>query len=403
MIIYGSIILSFLITLGFYIFNKRQYKWWEFFVAPAVTAIVVLIIKLVLDNSVIQCKEIWGSSIVSIYEEEPWNEWVHRTCTRTVTVGKTTTTQTYDCSYQDDNAPKWYAETDLKEIVSISDKQYDSLLIQFGNSKQVVKSRKNYSANSRAVGSRDTKFEDKRVGKISYVYKTNWNGLDTTRKAVFSSHSYKNKIKASDLSVFNISLVNKRRADTLQLFNYPKIVDQLNFPTILSKDSISIKTQEKFKRLNGKFGPLNEVRLWVLIFEDKPDLIAKYQENYWVRGNMNELVICIGKKDTVFQWCDVFSWTTNESLKIEIRDYISKLEVINQKTWDDLYVYLDSNLNRFTRRDFHEFDYLRKKDKPWEIILTYFLGIAASIGSNFWSSTNEFKDEKNKKHKLKYN
>jgi len=44
------------------------------------------------------------------------------------------------------------------------------------------------------------------------------------------------------------------------------------------------------------------MRLWVLVFEDKPSFIAKYQENYWVRRNMNEFVICIGKKDTIIQW-----------------------------------------------------------------------------------------------------
>ena len=107
---------------------------------------------------------------------------------------------------------------------------------------------------------------------------------------------------------------------------------------------------------------------------------------------MNELVICMSVKDTTIQWVDVFSWTTNESLPLEIRDYITNHPTINEKSWNDLYVYLDSNLYKFKRRDFSEFDYLKKRNKPVVTILAYVFGIFAAVGFNFWTARNEFND-----------
>jgi hypothetical protein len=397
MMIYGAIVLSFLITLGFYLFNKTQYRWWEFFVAPAATTIVVVLFKLLFGAIGDNYTETWGSTIVSIYEQEPYNYWQHQTCYRTMHVGKTSYTVPYDCSHQVNVSPKWYAVTDLKETINITEHQYDSLLIQFGNIKSVSDQHKNHDSRDRASGSRGTKFEGKSVGSISYEYKTDWLGTDNTRKAVSTQHRYTNKVKASDLTIFNISLVHKKQADSLKLFNYPKFSDKLTYPTILGDSLVSKETQEKFRRLNGKFGPTNQMRLWVLVFEDRPSMIAKYQENYWVRGNMNELVICIGKKDTTLQWCDVFSWTTSESLKIEIRDHITGYTFINEKVWDDLYIYLDNNLNKYVRRDFAEFDYLKRRIKLWEIIVAYVFGIAAAIGANFWCTKNEYDDDDEKR------
>ena len=127
-------------------------------------------------------------------------------------------------------------------------------------------------------------------------------------------------------------------------------------------------------------------------FDNKPEIYGNYQENYWVRGNMNEFVICLSKNDTTLQWCNTFSWSTNEELKLQVRNYIYSLKSINEKTLDELYVYLDQNLNTYKRRNFSEFDYIKQKNKPWEIILCYIFGIIASVFVNSWTVTNEFED-----------
>ena len=400
MIIYGAIILSFLITLGFFLSTRKAYTWWEFFIPAVSTAIVALFFKLIFSSVGNNFAEYWGSTIISIYEQEPYNYWQVQTCSRQVPCGTDSEghtvycTEYYDCSHQVDVSPSWYAKTDIGERFYIKESLYDSLFIQFERKRAVVDEHHNYSPRDKAVGSRGTKFEGKRVGNISYEWKTDWPGSDDTRKASFSKHRYTNKIKASDLTIFNIKIVSEKQADTLGLFKYPD-VDRITFPTILKDSSVVISKdiQEKFRRLNGKYGPSNEMRLWILVFEDKPQLYGKYQENYWVKGNMNELVICMSKKDTTLQWVNIFSWTINESLPIEIRNYISNLPSITEKTWNELYVYLNENLSKFQRRDFKEFDYLKRQNKWWEIFIVYIFGVAAAVGMNIWVATNEFDDD----------
>jgi len=409
--IYGAIVLSFLITLGFYLHDKTQYKLWEFFLGTAATTIVVVIFKLCFNAFGDSYTETWGSTIVSVYEQEPYNYWHSETCYRQVACGTSTdsngntTTQycsePYDCSHQVDVGPHWYAVTDIKEQISITEHQYDSLSYIYGGKRFITNENNNYDSRDKCVSSKGTKFQGKQVGQTSYEYRVDWQKTETTRKAIATQHKYTNKVKSSDLTIFNISLVNKVQADSMGLFNYPKLKDEFTYPTILGT-KVSPAINENFRKLNGKFGPTSQMRLWVLVYENKPSIIGNYQENYWVRGNMNELVVCIGKQDTTIQWVNVFSWTTNEALKIQIRDYIINQKSVTEKHWNELYMYMDNNLNTYKRRDFKEFDYLKRRTKPWEIILAYIFGIGVAIGMNFWASTNDYKDE-NKSTFLDYN
>jgi len=439
---YLALLVPFFMTLGFYFFRKNQFKWWEFFIPIGVVLITIVISKLIIDTSSVKFTEYWGSTVTAIYEQEPYNYWQHQTCSYTTTDSKgNSTTHYYDCSHQVDEAPKWYAVTDLKESFTISEKDYDQLSLQFKNQRQIVDTKDNYAPRDRCVGSDGTKFEGKSVGNQSYTYEVVWNKDDNTRKALTSRHNYVNKIKATDLSIFNISLVNEKQADSLKLFKYPlckndnlfQNTNGLNYPTILG-GNVSDTIHEKFRRLNGKFGVSNELRLWILIFEDKPLSIAKYQENYWVRGNMNELVVCIGVKDNQIQWSYPFSWALSNELTIDVRDKIMNLyqykdtiikrqipiiankltkklkmpiqyadstlrvkspnyPVLTNSTWNELYTYLDSNLYRFHRRSFKEFDYLTVEPSKGAIIFIWILALLISVGVNVWVITNEFNED----------
>ena len=396
MAIFGAIVLSFLITLGFYMFDKSQYKWWEFFLAPIATGAVVLLFIFMFDSLGQSYTETWGSSVVAVYEEEPYNEWHHETCYYYTTDSKgNTTSHSYDCSHQDDHGPSWYAVTDINETINISEEQHDKLVSQFGTRKTAVDKRENYDDDDLCRYSSGSKFAGRVVGEYSYIYRTSWPGTDNTRKAVSTQHNYTNKVKASDLTIFNISLVDEKLADSLKLFKYPELKDELEYPTVLGVN-LPYETHEKFKRLNGKFGPTNQVRVWILVYENRPTIIGNYQENYWVRGNMNELVICIGKKDTTIQWSNVFSWTTNGTLPVKIRDYITNMKSFTPEHLDGLYEYLNLNLKEYKRRDFKEFDYLKRETKWWEILIAYIFGIAAAVGVNYWAATNEFNDNENR-------
>jgi hypothetical protein len=440
---YLALLIPILVTAIFYFIKKHEFSWWEFFIPIGSVLIAIIISKVIIDTSSVKFTEYWGSSIVAVYEEEPYNYWQHQTCSYTTTDGKGhTTTHYYDCSHQVDVGPEWYAVTNIKEQFGITEKQHDELLKQFKTKKTTIDSRRNHDSNDRCTGSKGTKFEGKQVGDISYIYQTVWGGQDETRKAYVSQHTYVNKVKASDLTIFNISLVTEEQADSMKLFRYPEhksggwfsYTNGLDFPTILGGTPSEI-TQEKFKRLNGKFGVSNQVRLWVLIFENQPQSIARYQENYWVKGNMNELVLCIGTKNSQINWAHTFSWAYSNELTIDIRDEILNLymykdstikkqiappiartifrgrvtpakpaqyadttikikspnyPVLTENTWNDLYQYLNNNLQKFQRRDFEEFNYLTVNPSTGAIIFIFIFAIIISLASNFWIINNEF-------------
>lgn len=435
---YLLILIPIFITIIFYIFRKSEIKWWEFFIPVGAGLILLLIAKLIVNYTTVTFDEYWGSNVVAVYEEEPYNYWHHQTCYRTVTTGKTTITIPYDCSHQVDVGPCWTAKTDLGEEIRLTEDEYEEIKTRFKTSRAIIDSHTNYDYNDRCANSNGTKFERKQVGRVSYTYQVKWDDSDATRKPYFSSHSYKNKIKSSDITIFNLSKVSDKLADTLNLFKYPENIDGFDCPTILG-NNISKEIQEDFKKLNGKFGVSNQMRLWVLVFEDKPLKIAYQQESYWVRGNMNELVICIGKnKNNKIDWCHTFSWSLSTELTADISGKVMNLyqykdttyqnefkipvygrgskkhkivkyntiyqdstakvkqfesSILTDKTWGDLYQYLNNNLQRYERRSFKEFDYLTVKPSNTSLIVISIVLIIISLGLNIWIVNNEFSDD----------
>jgi len=462
---YFAILVPILVTAVFYFIKKHEFTWWEFFIPIGSVLIAIIISKLIINYTSVQFSEYWGSTVTAVYEEEPYNYWHTEICTRTYPCGTDSKgntnycTETYDCSHQDDVGPSWWAVTDINEKFNIAEKQHDELVKQFRTKKTSIDSHNNFASRDRCVGSKGTKFEGKRVGEISYVYQTTWDGTDETRKAYVSQHSYENRIKASDLTIFNIKLVKEEEADSMGLFKYPSyegsslfhMTQGLEYPTILG-DNISKETQEKFKRLNGKFGVSNQLRLWILVFENKPRSIAQYQENYWVKSNKNELVVCIGKKGNQILWSHAFSWATSDVLTAEVKNEIlnlytykdstvkkenfppvipidkktkkailgkageklpdvlpfpkqistdtiikikSKYPMLTEQTWDDYYNYLNQNLNKFQRRSFEEFSYLTVEPSTGAIIFIYVFALAISIAINFWIINNDIYKTRN--------
>lgn len=464
--VYLALLIPIIVTGIFYFIKKHEFTWWEFFIPIAAVLFATVISKAVINHTSVQFTEYWGSTVTAVYEEEPYNYWRTQICSRQVACGTDSEgntkycTEYYDCSHQVHVGPSWHAKTNIGEAFTISEKQHDELVIQFRTKKTIIDSRRNHDSRDHAVSSNGTKFEGKRVGEISYVHQTLWNGSDETRKAYTSQHTYENRVKASDLTIFNIEIVKEADVDSLGLFRYPEHkksswfgkTNGLEYPTILG-GNISKETQELFRKLNGKFGASNEVRLWILVFENKPMSIAQYQENYWVRGNKNELVVCIGKKGNEIQWSHAFSWAHSAELTAAVQNEVlnlytykdsvvqrknpiipvtkdiqekvlgsvsknlpeilpiknpvvadsivkvrSKTPVLTEETWRNYYVFLNKNLNRFERRSFEEFSYLTVEPSKGAVIFIYLLALFVSIGVSLWVVSNDIYDGSNKNY-----
>ena len=470
--VYLALLIPIVVTGIFYLLKKHEFTWWEFFIPIIAVLLATVISKAVIDKTSVTFTEYWGSTVTAVYEEEPYNYWHNETCSRQVACGTDSDgnteycTEYYDCSHQDDVAPSWWAETNLNEKFNITEKQHDELVMQFGTRKTSISSHDNYAPRDRAVGSKGTKFEGTRVGQTSYVYETRWGGQDETRKAYVSQHTYENRVKASDLTIFNIAMVKEEQVDSLGLFRYPEHkksswfgkTNGLEYPTILG-GNVSEATQEIYRKLNGKYGVSNQLRLWILVFENQPMSIAQYQENYWVKGNKNELVVCIGKRGNEIQWSHAFSWALSDVLTTEVKNEVlnlytyrdsvvqrnnpvipvtkdiqekvfgetgkklpevlpiknpnvadsivrvkSKTPVLTEQTWNDYYNFLNQNLNKFQRRSFEEFSYLTVEPSRGAVIFIYILALVLSLGMGLWVTNNEIYDgsDNNRYYKRRY-
>jgi hypothetical protein len=180
---------------------------------------------------------------------------------------------------------------------------------------------------------------------------------------------------------------------------------------------------------------------------------------------MNKLVVCIGKKGNEIQWADAFSWALSDELTVAVKNEVLNLytfkdstikrtqpkvipvtkdlqkkivgkvgeklpanivplptqpladsvikvkspyPVLNEKTWDDYYNYLNQNLSRFQRRSFEEFDYLSVEPSTGAVIFIYIFALLVAVGVNFWVISNDIDDEstsenKSWKHKMRNN
>jgi len=413
MLIYLSLLIPIFTTFGFYIFFKHKFRWWEFFIPIACTLVVIVITKLIFDTSNLKFDEWWGSTVVEVYEEEPYNEWHHQTCTRSVPCGTDSDgnteycDETYDCSHQDDYGPSWYMETNIGERVYITEAEYEHMKALWGTPKITIKEIKNHSPRDRAVGSKGTKFEGQRVGQVSHFYKCEWNNVDLTRVPFVSRRVYENRVKASDLSVFNISIVKEKDADSLKLFKYPEKGprgnDGLYFPTILG-GNVSEDVHQRFRQLNGKFGVSDSLRLWILIFPSgTPEANASYQENYWVKGNKNEIVVCLSlNKDNTLQWVHAFSWGMPTGIAESSKMQAISIDTLDNKGMMEYADWFDKNLHIYKQRDFNkEFSYIKLKPTVPSIITIIILALLTSIGTNIWAIKNEIDDEEtdhNNKH-----
>jgi hypothetical protein len=369
MIIYLLLLIPILITFSFWYFYKEKFVWWELLLPFGVTLILIVVSKIIIDKKNVTFIEFWGSNIKQIEYYESWDEYIHEICSRTETdANGQTTTHFYDCSYVSYHPPEWIAITTINESLNISEQKYHEILKFWNVKERFIELDRNYYSDD----------GDK--------YLAIWDKKDNSAIPITTVHKYENKVKASDLTIFNIKL---NEIDSLYLFRYPLFIDEFTYPTILGcypHDTIV----KKLNRLNGKFGPSNEMRLFILVFKNKPVNIAFNQENFWVGGNMNEFVICIGidNKYNII-WSHVFSWTLSEDLKIQTRNYVSELKYLSNTSLDRLYYYLNTNLKNFKRRSFNEFDYLTIEPSTLSVIIVFIISFVVSICVNMFSIKNE--------------
>lgn len=377
MIIYGALLIPVLVAFILFKYFSHKTVWWEFFIPLIASLIFITTSKMIIESAQVSCKEYWGSFIKKVEYYEDWNEYIQQTC-ECCCDEDGNNCDTYDCSYVDYHPAYYQIITTTNETISISEGEYLKLKRHFGND-FFTDMHRDYHTND---------------GDLLYSM---WEGDSVKAIPVTTIHTYENRVKAADQSVFHFEPVNDSDKTKYDLKDYPKIYSYYKMNTVLGDDSPDARlANKKFQYINGLLGSKKEVHIFVLVFKDQPVNAAIKQKWYWSGANMNEFVICIGtdsKRNVT--WCQPISWTKNETLKAEIQRYVQQQKQLNLcKLADYTQIKIDEG---FKRLDFKQFNYLTVDPPLWAVILTYFLTLLLNFGLSKWIIDNEHEEYRNRR------
>lgn len=333
------LLIPFITCLVLFIFFRSKVNIIEYLCTLAASFLLYSIFYFVSKSIVESDTEYLGSYVESIYHEDDWDEWIHKTCTRKVPSGRDSKgntiykTETYDCSYRQYHPDKWYAKPNIGSSFIIDKYEYDYWRKIWATPEIFIdKKRKYYTIDGDA----------QRYDRSNEILKF-WN--------ITKSHRYSNPIMRSD-NIYS----KKKVKDKTGLYEYPEIKnrDQKNILGISVPSSID----KKWRYINSYYGYKHQIRIYLIFFHNKNADVAFDQINYWEGGNKNEFLIMIGLDGTAnVQWVKCHSWSDKPVMDVNIESYISSFIGKNI----DLNILADkviSELPNWKRKEFKDFEYI---------------------------------------------
>ena len=324
-------------------------------------------------------EEYLGGYITKVRHYDEWDEWITRTCSKEVAAGRDSDGNTiyetiyYDCSYRQYHPERWvYFDNNGDEHWLYYKEEFDSIRKQFGTKMKFIDMHRDYY----------------RIDGDAQEYY--WDGTKSTIFTVTYPHTYKNKVQNSR-STFNFIKIEKDEADTLGLYDYPKIENYDQNP-ILSNITLPKTDVDAIRYINGYYGKKHQFRLYVLLFQNKGVDISELQRSYWQGGNKNELVTCIGVDDSLnVKWCNSFSWCDAPTLEVRTEAFF----VENQKL--DLLKYsnmIETCLEKgeWVRKEFDDFKYISVDLTPTQELIMLILIAIYNIGISIYVVLNKVKN-----------
>lgn len=366
MIIYFALIIPPIVAFAASWMYSKKVVWWEVLIPIGIGSSFLLLTASIGTFFHTRDTEFWGGFATRTEYYEAWNEEVPCTHTKYCTNSKG---ETYSCgtehSYDvDDHPPKWVVYDTNGLTVDVEPVVFKSLCSKWGN-KTFVDLHRSYH----------TKDGDK--------YVATWDMSREKARLIVTPHSYTNKVAVSD-AVQHWEELSEDRIEVL--FDYPEISNAYQ-RSLLGWNSEG--AEERLNWINGSFGPLKQLRLFVLVFRNKPVAVAIDQETYWKGGNKNEFVLCVGVREETIDWGYAFSWTDDRTLVSDVAGWVNarRGQMFDP---EELAVYLEEEIPlRWTRKSFSDFDWVRI-DPPWYVILMcYLLTLASSIGASVWVVKND--------------
>lgn len=370
--IWLAMLIPLVMALGLLILARRKVTWWELLIPAGVSFVLILIFKLSVQTAQVTDTEYLTYRVTSASYFEEWDQKVSCSHRRPCYAKKDGRCPHGGHGYRHSydvrkHSKRWEATDSSSRDFTISQQQFEQLATTFGNRQFVDLDRPYYKIDGNK-------------------WLTTWQGGFDEIVPVTVERSYTNKVQANR-SLFKLQKVDPKK---FNLFSYPTLKDPLNYPAILTDDNSDLSVANgKLMSWNALIGDKKQVRIWLLLFHDKPREAGIAQEYYWDGGNKNELVVVLGLDvQQKVQWNHVFSWSES-TIKPAVADCLANLE--GQKVdLPDLVTRIGQETNeRFVRRQFSEFNYLMVEPPLWSVIVTYLVTLLVSAGISWWVVAND--------------
>lgn len=370
------LLLPIIVAIFLLFFFPKQVTWWEYCLLVVPSILFFLVSKTIIIATEESDVEYLGCYMAKIRHYDPWNEYIHRTCTRTISSGKSTISIPYDCSYVDYH-PDMYSYFDNNGNEHYIWKEYYESIKEKWNKESSI-----FVDMKRHYYTKDGDAQD--------IY---WNkSHELLCQGLTYLHSYTNKVNASK-SIFKFDEIDKYKAKKIGLYDYPKIDNDFSYQQQIlgwkNKDKLSIKL---INFINAYYGKSYQFRMYILCFYNKSINIAKHQRSYWNGGNKNEFIVCLGI-DSIsnnVNWSYPFSWQDNPLLEAKVKQYFIENNNLNIYKFGR---FIQKNIKYcWKRKSFDDFNYLSvdltQKQYMWIMIFIAIYNIGISIYAIFNRYTN---------------
>ncbi len=121
----------------------------------------------------------------------------------------------------------------------------------------------------------------------------------------------------------------------------------------------------------------------VLTKQDHKFYYALQQE--WLGGKKNDVILVIGTDGVDIKWADVLTWSKDSALKIELRNAVTDIGVMDRKKI--LEAFKLNTLKYYKRKPMHDFEYLKSSITPTttQWVVSMIIGLLVSVGLSFLS------------------
>ncbi len=197
-------------------------------------------------------------------------------------------------------------------------------------------------------------------------------------------HSYKNYIKAAADSLFHREGLVEKYSKLLP--KYPDtIYHRWRLDRIIRMGGVKVdnikELNYRLSEINGELGSKKQCNAIVVLIKNQPREYLYALEQYWVGGNKNDIVLVISVDDeNKIQWADVLAFVQKSIFKIELRDEIQKMPILEM---DKVLTTLEDQIKKnYKRKRMRDFEYLTASITPstTQYVVTIIICTILSVG-----------------------